>query len=163
MKIRHLLLVAMFLTLGMTIQGQNDKKENTTKNAVKVDRAKAGQFLIQAEKNAWRMLVEKKYDEFAKFLASDFKGVHSDHVVNKEEELAEVRKMNFKSAEVSDVVVQWIDDHAAILTATVKAEIVMSDGKPMNITARTTSVVAQRGSEWLCIYQTETETHKIEG
>lgn len=159
MKTKLILLAVLLCALAISVLAQNNK----TDNSKKTDRAIVEQFLIQAEKTAWRLLVEKKYDDFGKFLASDFKGVHSDHVVNKEEELAEVRKMNFKSAEVSDIKVQWIDDHAAIITATVKAEIVMKDGKSQNITARTTSVVAQRGKEWLCIYQTETETHKLEG
>lgn len=163
MKTKLILLAAMLCALAITSPAQNNKTDKSKKTDGKTDRAMVEQFLIQAEKTAWRLLVEKKYDDFGKMLASDFKGVHSDHIVNKEEELAEVKKMNFKSAEVSDVKVQWIDDHAAIITATVKAEIVMTDGKPMNITARTTSIVAMRGNEWLCIYQTETEAHNMEG
>lgn len=114
--------------------------------------AKTEQALTSNEKTVWKNLADKKYDDFAGVLADDFQAVYPWGVFNKTAELASVKQIDFKSAEISDIKVQMIDAGSAIVTANVKIAVTMPDGKLMTQNVRTTSIVAKRGGKWLCVY-----------
>ena len=147
MKTKIILL--MCLVLGITTLGAAQDKMNSTKpNADE-------QALINMEKSAWQSLVDKKYDSFDKMLADDYQGVYGNAIMTKAVETADVRKMTFKSADVSDVKVTFIEKNVALITATVKANIVGADGKETNDTARTSSIAVKRGGQWKIVYHSD--------
>ncbi len=141
MKTKLILLLAVILSAAAFASAQTDSKTE--------------QALINNEKAAWQNLVNKKYDDFGKLLADDFQGVYSWGVFAKTDEMASVKQVIFKSADVSDVKVKMIDANSAIVTATVKSEMIFPDGKTMTQNVRTTSVVVKRGKQWLCIYHSQ--------
>lgn len=155
MKVKIILFAMLALCLTMSVSAQNEKRATKSKSNITNNRASVEQYLIDGEKAAWKNLVEKKYDEFAKLLADDYQGLYPTGLTTKDAELAEVRKTTFKSADVSDVKVKWVDENTAIVTAAVKAVLVGADGKDMNISSRTVSVVAKRANQWLCVFHAD--------
>jgi ketosteroid isomerase-like protein len=151
-----IILLAMLLCLSMTVAAQNEKQGAVkSRSNIQNNRMSIEKTLIDGEKTAWKNLVDKKYDDFARMLADDYQGFYDSGAVTKEAELAEIRKTNFKSAEVSGIRVQWVDENTAIVTAAVKSDYVGPDGKEINETARTTSVFAKRGNAWLCVFHSD--------
>lgn len=144
MKTKIILLTMLVLSMTMVGSGQN--KANTMKpNADE-------QTLMAMEKSAWQNLVNKKYDDFEKMFADDYQGVYGSQTTTKATEVAEVRKMTFKSADVSDIKVNFIDKNVAVITASVKADMIMSDGKEGNEAVKTTSIAVKRGGQWKIVY-----------
>lgn len=113
------------------------------------------EMLTHMEKDVWQHLVDKKYDEFDKMLADDYQGVYADMITTKAAESAQVRKMTFKSADVSDTKVKFIDKDAAVLTSTVHANMMMPDGKETNNAERTTTIWAKRDGKWMIVYHSD--------
>ena len=144
MKTKIILLTMLVLSMTMVGLGQN--KANVMKpNADE-------QTLMNMEKSAWQNLVNKKYDDFEKMFADDYQGVYGSQITTKATEVAEVRKMTFKTADVSDVKVKFIEKNVAVITASVKADMIMSDGKEANDMFRTTSVAVKRNGQWKVVY-----------
>lgn len=137
--------LVMSLTLAATAQDKMKMMKPTADE----------QALMMMERTAWANLIDKKYDNFDKLLADDYQGVYPAGTMSKAEETAMVRKMTFKTADVSDLKVMWIDKDAAIITAIVKADIVDADGKANNQTARTMTVATKRGGKWLIVYHSD--------
>ena len=147
MKAKTILLTAMVLclaTLGLAQDKMNKVKPNSNEQA-----------LINMEKSAWADLVNKKYDNFDKILAEDYQGVYGNETTTRATEMAGVRKTTFKSADVSDTKVTFIDKNVAIITATVKADMIMPDGKEMNGTSRTTTIAVKRKGQWMIVYHSD--------
>ena len=148
MKTKIILLIALFL--GMTtVNAAQDKMSATKPNADE-------QALTAMEKAAWQNLVNKKYDDFDKMLADDYQGVYADGIMTKAMETGGVRKMTFKSADLTDVKVTMLDKNVALVMAVVKANILMPDGKETNDTNRTTSIAVKRNGQWKIVYHTDT-------
>lgn len=144
MKTKIILLLA--LVLGITTITTAQEKMSTSKpNSDE-------QALMAMEKAAWQNLVNKKYDDFDKMFADDYQGVYSDGIFSKAGETGAVRKMTFKSADVSDLKVTMLDKNVALVTAIVKSDVVGEDGKEMNDTIRTSSVVVKRNGKWMIVY-----------
>lgn len=173
MKIKILAVSLFVLCLSLSAAAQTPTRtdDKTTKHADKTMKTddkmmksddkmmknmSAEQMLVQMEKDAWQHLVDKKYDEFGKILADDYQGVYSDGIIDKASELAQVRKMTFKSADVTDARVRWIDNDAAIVTSTVRADVVAADGRETNDSARTSTVMVKRDGKWMVLYHTNT-------
>lgn len=113
-------------------------------------------ILIENEKTAWKNLVDKNYDAFGTMFADDYLGVYPNAVTTKTSELAEVRQITFKSAEVSDVKVSFPTKGTAIVTSVVKMDIITPDGKTTNENVRATSFLAKRGGKWMIVYHSHT-------
>jgi hypothetical protein len=127
-------------------------KSNITNNRASIEQA-----LTANEKLAWKSLVDKKYDDFAKLFAEDYEGVYDSETTTKTSEVAEVKRMTFKTADVSDIKVKFLDNDAAIVTSTVKSEMMMPDGMNFSGNLRATSVWVKRGNAWLCVYHSHME------
>lgn len=148
MKTKTILLLALLLGVT-TFAAAQDKMSTSKPNADE-------QALMAMEKAAWQNLVNKKYDDFDKMLADDYQGFYNDGIMTKAAETGGVRKMTFKSADLTDVKVTMIDKNVALVTAVVKADIVAPDGKETNDTNRTTSIAVKRGGQWKIVYHTDT-------
>jgi hypothetical protein len=138
MKIKILFFIAFAFTLAISAPAQ--------KNAA-VEKA-----LADKEQMAWKNLVDKKYDDFAKMFADDYQGFYESGVTTKTSEVAEVKQMTFKSATVTDVKVKMLDANNALVTSNAKAEVLLADGKSVPYNMRATSIWVKRGKEWLVVY-----------
>lgn len=140
----------MALVLGMiTVNSAQNKVAAVKPNADE-------QALMTMEKTAWQNLVNKKYDDFEKMFADDYQGIYGSQTMTKATEMAEIRKMTFKSADVSDIKVSMIEKNVAVITASVKADMVMPDGKQGNDMFRTTSIAVKRNGQWKIVYHSHT-------
>jgi ketosteroid isomerase-like protein len=155
MRAKVILFLILALCLSVSVSAQNEKTKTKTKSNQTNERTRYDPIMIDLETSAWKNLVDKKYDDFARMLADDYQGVYPAGITTKDGELAEVRKTTFKSAELSDVKVRWVDENTAIVTATVKAEITTPDGKTTNSTARTASIFTKRANQWLCVFHAD--------
>jgi len=144
MRRKIVILVALLLCSAAAVLAQDKMKAN-----------KNDQMLMDTEKAAWKNLVDKKYDDFAKVLADDYRSVYSFGNFDKTGEMEVVKKGNITSAEVSDQRVQWIDKNVALLTSMVKMEGIAPDGKTATLNLKTTSIVAKRGKDWVVVYHTD--------
>lgn len=149
MKTKIILLLALVLGIT-TFTAAQEKMSSMKPNSDE-------QALMAMEKAAWQNLVNKKYDDFDKMLADDYQGVYSDGIMTKAAETSAVRKMSFKSADVSDVKVTMLDKNVALVTAVVKANMVGEDGKEMNNTSRTSSVAVKRNGKWMIVYHSDVQ------
>lgn len=148
MKIKFILATVIILSAAICAAAQNNMKSDSkmTKSAA------LEQTLINNEKMAWKNLVDKKYDEFARVFADDYQGVYSEVVTTKATELAGVRQMTFKSADVTDSKVTFPTKDTAIVTSMVNVNAVRADGSEMSGNMRTTTVLAKRGKDWVVVY-----------
>lgn len=138
MKTKILLFIAFTFMLAISASAQ--------KNAA-VEKA-----LMEKEQMAWKNLVDKKYDDFAKMFTDDYQGVYDNEVTTKASELSEVKQVTFNSASVTDVKVKMLDANNAIVTSNVKADMTLPDGSKVSDNMRATSVWVKRGKDWLVIY-----------
>ncbi len=148
MKTKIILLTMLVLSMATIGLGQNKV------NAMKPNAEE--QTLAMLEKSAWQNLVNKKYDDFEKMFSDDYQGIYGSQTTTKAAEMAEVRKMTFKTADVSDVKVKFIEKNVAVITASVKADMVMPDGKEANDMFRTTSIAVKRNGQWKIVYHSHT-------
>jgi hypothetical protein len=138
MKIKILLFIAFTLILAATASAQ--------KNAA-VEKA-----LTDKEQMAWKNLVDKKYDDFAKMFTDDYQGVYDNEVTTKTSEVADVKQMTFNSAALTDIKVKMLDANNALVTSNVKAEMTLASGQKISDNLRATSVWVKRGGQWMIVY-----------
>ncbi len=151
MKMKILVICAFVLCLSWSVLAQMpDKTRDKMSKKMTPE-----QTLVNMEKTLWQNLVDKKYDDFQKAIAEDYQGVYDREITTKASEIAEIKQMTFKSADVSDVKVKFLDKDAAIITSTVKANVVTPDGMEMNANYRTTSVAVKRGGNWMVVYHSD--------
>ena len=141
MKTRLILLTVILVGSVSFGLAQKNSKEN---QAVKI--------LAELEKTAWKNLVDKKYDVFAKLLADDYQGVYPEAATTKASEMTLLRQMTFKTADVTDTRVTFPAANTAIVTSLVKMEVVMPGGQTMTDNMRATSIIVKRGAKWLIVY-----------
>jgi ketosteroid isomerase-like protein len=151
MKTKIILLIGLVLCLAFAAAAQQESRVKSKSNITN-NRASVEQDLTANEKLAWKNLVDKKYDDFAKMFAEDYEGVYDYETTTKTTEMAELKTVTFNSADVSDVKVRFIDEDSAIVTSTVKFTMTMPDGKTMSDNVRATTVWAKRGKTWLVVY-----------
>lgn len=110
--------------------------------------------IVQAEKDVWQTIKDKKFDAFEKFLASDFRGVYATGINSKEKEAAGVRKVDFKSCSFGDMDVVFIDKDAVLLTYEVTVEGT-EDGKDMSGKYNAASIWKKEGDDWRVSFHTD--------
>ncbi|MBS1792440.1 MAG: nuclear transport factor 2 family protein [Acidobacteria bacterium] len=144
-KIAMLAICLLFSTLAAAAQN--------TRTSVEKD-------LEMKEQMAWKFLVEKKYDDFGKFVTDDYQGVYDYETTTKTSELEEARQSQFKSASVTDVRVKMLDRNTAIVTSNVKFELVTPDGQAVSDNVRATTVWVKRGKDWQFVYHSHVSIRK---
>jgi ketosteroid isomerase-like protein len=147
MKSKIILLITILLVTVSFSFAQGNSKNGGAMKSNSADKA-----LMDMEKAAWSNLVNKKYDAFARLFAEDYQGVYAEEVTTKASELAAVKQTTFKTADVSDIKISHPSSNVAIVTATVKTEMILPDGKTFSDPMRSTSVYMKRGSQWLIVY-----------
>lgn len=95
----------------------------------------------------------KDMNQFGKYLSDDFRGVYSDRIYTKEDEISRVRNSELKSMNKSDENVVFPADNVAILTY--KANSTYSvKGKDMSGTYNISSVLVKENGQWKVVEHT---------
>jgi hypothetical protein len=72
--------------------------------------------IVAAEKDAWQSIKDKKFDQFQKMLATDFRGVYASGINDADKEVAAIRTLDFKSTVLLSTQIAALDQsrtHAA--------------------------------------------------
>lgn len=141
MKNKFVFLTTILLCLAASAFGQKMSKADSTEKA-----------LMDMEQMAWKNMVDKKYDDFARIIAEDYQGIYDIEVTTKAQELAELKQITIKKADVTNIKVKMLDPMTAIVTSNVMLDMIMPDGKSMMDNVRATTVVVKRGDKWLVVY-----------
>jgi hypothetical protein len=112
------------------------------------------EVLITAEKNAWQMVKDKKWDDFKKIFAADFRGVYADGINKLDKELSGVKELDLKSFTLGDMDFVSIDKDSAMLVYSVTVEG-MQDGKDVSTKMNAASVWKKDGNDWRCVFHTD--------
>lgn len=110
--------------------------------------------LLQTENKVWESIKDKSYTAIEKALATDFRGVYSDSINTRDQELAGVKKIDLKSFSISGSNVTMIDQDAALLTYNVEVTGT-NDGKDISGKMRAASVWRKHGNDWQAVYHTD--------
>ena len=115
--------------------------------------------VIQAEKNIWQAVKDKKFDAFQKMLSADFRSVYASAMNKMEQEVADIKKVDIKSMTLGDMDVVFIDKDAALLTYSVTVEGT-EDGKSVSGKWNAASVWKKEGTDWKGAFHTEVKAEK---
>lgn len=126
-----------FLTLAAASQAAPDKET-----------------IIETEKNIWQLIKDKKFDAFQKHLAPDFRGVYGSGISKRDQEIADVNKLDLKSFSLSDVDLVMIGNDAALVTYQVTVQGTQ-DGKAIPAKMYAASVWKKQGTDWLVVMHTD--------
>ena len=110
--------------------------------------------ILQAEKNIWQLIKDKKFDDFQKHLVTDFRGVYGSGISKRDAEIADVKKLDLKSFALSDIDLVMINKDAALVTYTVAAEGT-SEGKDIPPKMHAATVWKKEGSDWRVVFHTD--------
>ncbi|HEY1771082.1 MAG TPA: nuclear transport factor 2 family protein [Chthoniobacterales bacterium] len=115
--------------------------------------------IIKAEKNVWQSIKAKNYSAFENYLSADFYSVYSDEMNDRAKEVAEVKKLDFKSYKLSRMRVQFIDKDAAIVTY-VATYVATQNGKDASEQTNNASVWHKEGNDWRAVFHTDMPVKK---
>jgi hypothetical protein len=110
--------------------------------------------IITAEKNAWQLIKDKKFDDFEKMLGPDFRGVYSSGINMKAKEVTEVRTLDFKSYTLGEMDVVFIDRNTALIAYPVTVEGTES-GKDISSKMNAASIWKKEGGAWHIAFHTD--------
>lgn len=117
--------------------------------------------VIQAEKNVWQAVKDKKFDAFQKMLSADFRSVYGSAMNKLDQEVADIKKVDMKSVTFGDMDVVFIDKDAALITYQVTVEGT-EDGKNVSGKWNAASVWKKDGADWKGVFHTEVKTEKAD-
>lgn len=141
MKIKIIFLAGLLIFGLISVSSQKNDKSAAVENA-----------LAANEQMAWKNLVDKKFDDFAKLFADDYQGVYDFSTETKSSEVSLVKQMTFKSADVTEIKVRFLDSKNAIVTSNVNVDMTAPDGQNVGGNYRATSFWVKRGNQWLIVY-----------
>ena len=105
------------------------------------------------EKAAWQSFKDKKADEFKKVVDKDIRCVYADGVANLEKELADMKKWDMKSFELSDYTA--FSDEKDVIVTTYKVAVQGTiGGKDASGTFNCGTVWKMENNVWLAIFHT---------
>jgi len=110
--------------------------------------------IIAAERGAWQSIKDKKFDQFQKILASDFRGVYASGINNAEKEVAEVKTVDFKSYALGEIDVVFINKDTAMVTYQVDLQGTEA-GKDISGKANAASIWKRDGKDWRVAFHTD--------
>ena len=105
------------------------------------------------EKAAWQAFKDKNEADFKKLVDKDVRCVYDTGVSNMAKELADMKKWDMKSFEISDYDIFSDEKDVVVATYNVKVEGTY-EGKDMSGTYNAGSVWKKEGNNWLAIFHT---------
>ena len=119
-----------------------------------MDKAAMEKDLMDRENAAWKLIKDKKIDEFGKMMSENYHGVYDEGIVDKMQELANLKNITLESVALSDMKVAFPSKDTAVVTY--KAEVKGSyQNKPFAAVWNTSSVWAMCCGDWKVILHTE--------
>lgn len=158
MKTKFTLTLMFVLCLAMSAFAQDTMKKDDKMMKADGKMSKTDSMnktLMDREQMAWKAIQDKRYDDFSKLLADDYRGVSDEGLSDRNKELADIKQVSFSNTMLSDMNVVWADKNTAIVSAVASFDVTTPDGKTQNYKARTTSVWTKRGKDWLVVYHTD--------
>lgn len=110
--------------------------------------------IVAAEKTAWQSIKDKKFDQFQKILASDFRGVYASGINKADSEAAEVRTLDLKSYTLGEIDVVFINKDTAMTAYSVTIDGT-EGGKDISGKANAGSIWKKEGNDWHVIFHTD--------
>ena len=110
--------------------------------------------IIAAEKGAWQSIKDKKFDQFQKMLASDFRGVYASGIHKADQENTEVRTLDIKSYTLGEIDVVFINNDTAMTTYSVTVEG-KEGAKDMSGKMNAASLWKKDGADWRVVFHTD--------
>jgi hypothetical protein len=105
------------------------------------------------EKAAWQAFKDKNEADFKKVVDKDVRCVYDTGASNMAKELADMKKWDMKSFEISDYDI--FSDEKDVVVATYKVKVEGTyEGKDMSGTYNAGSVWKKEGNNWLAIFHT---------
>ena len=105
------------------------------------------------EKAAWQSFKDKDEAAFKNVVDKDFRGIYDQGMANMQSELADMKKWDMKSFEISDYDI--FSDEKDVIVATYKVKIEGSyEGKDMSGTYNAGTVWKQENGKWMVIFHT---------
>ena len=109
--------------------------------------------IMAKEKEAWQAFKDKNADGFKKVVDKDFRGVYAEGVSTLDQELADMKKWDMKSFELSDYTA--FSDEKDVIVTTYKVTITGTyDGKDHGGTFNCGTVWKMENGAWLAIFHT---------
>jgi hypothetical protein len=110
--------------------------------------------ITAAEKNAWQSIKDKKFDAFQKMLAADFRGVYASGINKADQEVKDVKSIDFKSFTLGEMDVVFLDKDCAMVTYQVTIEGT-EGGKDISGKAYAASFWKKEGNDWRIAFHTD--------
>jgi hypothetical protein len=110
--------------------------------------------VIAAEKGAWQSIKDKKFDQFQKILANDFRGVYASGISKADQENTQVRTLDLKSYTLGEMDVVFINKDTAMITYPVTIEGT-EGGKDMSGKMNAASIWKKEGNDWRVVFHTD--------
>ena len=109
--------------------------------------------IMAKEKEAWQAFKDKNADGFKKVVDKDFRGVYAEGVSTLDQELADMKKWDMKSFELSEYTA--FSDEKDVIVTTYKVTITGTyDGKDHGGTFNCGTVWKMENGAWLAIFHT---------
>jgi hypothetical protein len=115
--------------------------------------------IIAAEKGAWQSIKDKKFDQFQKMLAPDFRGVYASGINNADKEVAEVRTVDFKSFTLGEMDLVFITKDTAMVTYQVNIQGT-EGGKDISGKVNAASIWKKDGKDWRVAFHTDVKAEE---
>lgn len=152
-RINILSAVILSMFLLSICYGQEDENKSTgsTRNN------SASSQMVQEINNMENQIIDavkaKDADQFGKFLSDDFRGVYSNGIYSKADEIKRVQNSELKSMEKSDENVVFPADNVAILTYKADRSYTVN-GQDMSGMYNVSSVLVKENGQWKVIEHT---------
>jgi hypothetical protein len=110
--------------------------------------------IMNAEKGAWQSIKDKKFDQFQKMVASDFRGVYPSGINTADKEVTEVRTLDLKSYTLGEMTVVFIGKDNALVTYQVEIQGTEGD-RDISGKMNAASVWKKDGNDWRVVFHTD--------
>lgn len=110
--------------------------------------------IIANEKAAWQAFKDRKADDFKKLLSPSLMAVYSDAIVNLQQEVDRMPKMDMKSFELSEMNVVFPDPQTAVITYKAKVDA-MQNGQDASGMYNCGSIWRMMDKKWLGVFHSD--------
>ena len=115
--------------------------------------------VIAAEKGAWQSIKDKKFDQFQKMLASDFRGVYASGIHTPDQEVTQVRTLEMKSYTLGEMNVALIGKEGAMVTYQVEVQGTEA-GRDISGKMNAASIWKKDGNDWRIVFHTDIQVEE---
>ncbi len=115
--------------------------------------------MMAKEKAAWQAFKDKKADDFKKLVSADLVAVYNDGIVNMQQEVDRMAKVDIKSFSFSDFTLTMTNADTVMVSYKAKVEGT-AGGKDISGDSNCGSVWQMKDGEWRAIFHTDMPEEK---